>query len=276
MKNLLIIARLTFHETIRRKIVLISVILGLAFLLVFNLGCHFILSESTTTNLITNNEVINFLTTSGLYGVNFLAIVLAALVSADTLAGEIRSGVIQSIAARPIRRWQIVLGKWLGFAVPLGVYLFVMGGGIILSVLIQSGYLIPNPFLGLLYMYFASLVIMTVTLAFSSTLSTLATGGAVFGLYSIAIVGGWVEQFGGFLDSQTAVDIGIITSLIMPAEALWRRATFEMTSPLLKALSVITPLVPQSPPSTLMVAYAGLYLLVVFFIAIHRFGQRDL
>ena len=276
MNLLFYVARLTFFETIRRKIVLIAFVLGLVFLAVFNLGCHFILSESTTNNLITNNEVINFLTTSGLYGVNFLAVVLAALVSADTLAGEIRSGVIQSIAARPINRWQIVFGKWLGFAAPLGVYLIIMGGGAIISVFIQTGFMIPNPVLGLIYMYFASLVIMTTTLAFSSSLSTLATGGAVFGLYSIAIVGGWMEQFGGFLDSQTAIDIGILTSLIMPAEALWRRATFEMTSPLLKALSVITPLIPQSPPSNLMVAYAGLYLVVVLFIAIRRFGQRDL
>jgi ABC-2 type transport system permease protein len=41
---------------------------------------------------------------------------MATLLGADTLAGEINSGTIQVIVTKPIRRSDVVFGKWLGFA----------------------------------------------------------------------------------------------------------------------------------------------------------------
>jgi hypothetical protein len=46
--------------------------------------------------------------------------------------------------------------------------------------------------------------------------STLTNGGMVFGLFSVAFIGGWIEQFGAFLSNQTAINIGIIASLLPP------------------------------------------------------------
>ena len=45
------------------------------------------------------------------------------VVTADTLAGEISTGTIQAVVAKPVRRVEIVLGKWLGFAALLALYL---------------------------------------------------------------------------------------------------------------------------------------------------------
>jgi hypothetical protein len=120
---------------------------------------------------------------------------------------------------------------------------------------------------------------MSVTLAFSSRLSTLATGAAVFGLYGIAFLGGWVEQIGSLLQSDTAVDIGVAASLLMPSEALWRRAAFEMTAPLVRALGSINPFsfgAGSTTPSPLMVGYAALYALAALALAIRAFSRRDL
>ncbi len=54
----------------------------------------------------------------GLYALNFLAIVMAVLATADTLSSEIGSGTIQAIVSKPLRRAKIVLGKaifWQGW-----------------------------------------------------------------------------------------------------------------------------------------------------------------
>ena len=75
-----------------------------------------------------------------------------------------------------------------------------------------------------------------VALAGSSRLSTLATGGLVFGLFGVAFVGGWVEQIGSFLESQPAVELGILSSLIFPGEAVWRRAAYLMSTSLIRML----------------------------------------
>jgi len=109
----------------------------------------------------------------------------------------------------------------------------------------------------------------------SSRLSALATGAVVFGLYGLAFIGGWVEQFGSLFQSQAAINIGIITSLIIPSESLWRRAAYEMQSPLSGVLG-ISPFGTISVPSILMIVYAVVYLVAATALALRNFNRRDL
>lgn len=279
----IIITRLTFLEAVRRKIALAAFLLGVAFLILYGLGFYFITREtglpdgSEATAQLLRSQVYNFLTNAGMYAVNFLALAMGALVSADTLAGEIGSGTIQALVTKPMRRAEIVFGKWLGFAGLLALYLLLMAGGVLGIVYALARYRVPNPMTGVGIMYLESLLIMTITLACSSTISTLATGGTVFGLYGVAFIGGWVEQIGAALQNQTAINIGVISSLIMPSEALFRRAAFEMTSPVAQALGLsFGPSFVISIPSPAMVVYAGLYLVVMLALAVRQFGRRDL
>ena len=85
----------------------------------------------------------------------------------------------------------------------------------------------------------------------------------------------WIEQFGAITQTQRAVNVGVIASVLMPSEALWRRAAFEMQSPLANALR-ISPFSTLSVPSTAMIFYAALYLTLALGIAIRRFSRRDL
>lgn len=280
-----VVARLTFIEAIRRRILLAAVLLGLAFLALYGVGFFFMqrdvrppMSASGPAATMFRNGVLNFLTIAGLYVVNFLSIAMAALVSADTLAGEIDSGTIQTIVSKPVRRAEVVLGKWLGFAGLLAPYVLLMTGGVMAVAYFIVGYHVPNPVIGIGLLYLEAVLVMTLTLAWSSRLSTLATGGVVFGLYGLAFIGGWVEQLGALVQNQTAVNVGIISSLIIPSEALWRRASFEMTPPLAQTLgaAVAGPFVTLSVPSPLMVAYAGLYLAIALALAVRQFSRRDL
>ncbi len=61
-------------------------------------------------------EPVNFFLLAGMYGIAFLGVALALLISVDTLAGEITSGTIQTLVTKPLRRWEVVCGKWLGLA----------------------------------------------------------------------------------------------------------------------------------------------------------------
>ena len=220
-------------------------------------------------------EMSNFLLMAGLYAVTFLSVAMGALLSADTLAGEINSGSIQTILTKPIRRLEVVFGKWLGFAGLLGLYALLMSGGVVLIILFQSDYLPRNMLTGLSLIYLESLLVMTISLAGSSAMPALATGGMVFGLYGLAFIGGWIEQIGSLMRNPTAVQIGIVTSLLIPTEALWRRAAFEMQTPLASSLGM-SPFGAFSVPSLLMVLYAILYLVIIFSIAVSTFNRRDI
>ena len=171
-----------------------------------------------------------------------------------------------------------MLGKWLGLAGLLGLYLLLMAGGIMLIAYVLAQFMVPHAFAGVGLVYLEVLLVMTVTLACSSTLSTLATGGVALGLFGLAFLGGWVEQFGALAHSQTAVNLGIVSSLIMPSEAIWHRASFEMTPTLARSLgfAVAGPFITTSVPSLLMVGYGALFLVAALVFAIHQFSRRDL
>jgi ABC-type transport system involved in multi-copper enzyme maturation permease subunit len=275
--------RLTFLEAARRRIALAAFLLGIAFLVLFSIGFYFIRTETglpsseQAAGALLRSQVFSFLSQMGLYAINFLTIAMGALVSADTLAGEIATGTVQAIVTKPVRRAEVVLGKWLGFAGLLALYLALMDGGLVAIVYLQAGYVLPNVVQGVLLTYLETLVIMTLTLACSSTLSTLATGGVVFGLWGLAFIGGFVEQVGALLQNQTVVNIGIISSLILPTEALLRRALYIMQSPVTQSLGISAgPAFVFSVPSQAMVVYGALYLVVLLGVAVRRFGTRDL
>jgi Cu-processing system permease protein len=281
--NTLTIARLTFREASRRKILLAGLLLGIAFLVVFGLGFHFILREVEqgmgSTEVLQLNEMYNFLLMAGMYVVHFLTVMMTVLTSVDTISGEINTGTIQTLVAKPVRRWEIIMGKWVGFAVMVTLYLLLMGGGVMGFIFLRAGYLPPNPWIALGLMWLNMLILLGVSLLGGTRLSTLANGVLVFGLYGIAFIGGWIEQIGSVLPDQAAgriaTNIGVITSLILPSEALWKRAAHELQSPLVAALG-ISPFSYGSYPSNAMIVYAVLYLIGVMSLAVVWFRRRDL
>src|SRR5947209_15142741 len=110
------ITRLTFLEASRRRIALAAFSLGVAFLILYGIALYLVIHQSSglpsgglEADLL-RSQVLNFLSLMGMYAVNFLTIAMAALVAADTLAGEISSGTVQSLVTKPVRRAEIVFG----------------------------------------------------------------------------------------------------------------------------------------------------------------------
>ena len=275
----LVIARLTFREAARRWILWVATLLGILFLVIYTLGFNSIYrdvqQQSSVQTAFEFNEIFNFLFLAGIYAVNFLTAMMAVLTSVDTLSGEIATGTIQTLVSKPLRRWEIVLGKWIGFNSLLLAYLVLMSGGVIGIVYFLSGYVAPHLLQGLALLALNTVLLVSVTLMGGASLSTLANGVLVFGLYGVAFLGGWIEQFGALLGNQAAINIGVVCSLILPSEALWKRAAFEMQSPLM-GLMGFSPFVANTVPSPLMLVYTAVYVLVAVGFTLQRFGKRDL
>jgi ABC-type transport system involved in multi-copper enzyme maturation permease subunit len=53
---------------------------------------------------------------------------LAAWSAADAVAGEMKSGTILAVMARPVRRWEFLLGKFLGVQILMFIYVLAMFG----------------------------------------------------------------------------------------------------------------------------------------------------
>jgi Cu-processing system permease protein len=276
MNTIKTVTWLTFHEARRRRMVLAALVMGGLFLLLYGLGVALIdqnLKEDSTSALELRFGY-SLLLIAGLYVVHFLTVMLAIFASVDTIAGEIASHTIQTLVTKPVRRWQIVLGKWLGYAAMLLLYLGLLGGGIFLVMYLLVGYTPPNPLAGLLLLMLEALVLLSLSMLGGTRLSTLTNGVLLFMLYGVAFIGAWVEQIGALLQSHAAVNVGIVTSLLMPVEALWRRASYLMQPPIMS--SIPTPFSGTSPPSQAMVIYAALYAAAALGLAMRAFSRRDL
>ena len=278
MRGVRVIAGLTWREALRRKILVAALVVGVGFLALYGLGLYMSLVNEKTSapnNPLLRRQIVNAMLVLGLYAVNWLTVVMTILISVDTLAGEISSGTIQAVAAKPIRRWELLLGKWLGFSGMITVFLVLMAGGVIFEVWFYTGYVPPNLWRATALMWLECMLLLSISFRAGTTLSTLTTGVVVFGLHILAFLGGWVEEIGTLAGSPTAVNAGVVVSLIMPSESLWRRAAFDLQGPVIGGFGR-TPFSVGSVPSIWMVLYAALYLAAALSLALRKFSRRDL
>jgi Cu-processing system permease protein len=272
-----IILRLTVREAARRKVLWGLLILGVVFLVLYGLGLLFVQDQFNRVGgprgVVSMDDIYNFLVMAGLYAANFLMVMLSVLIPVDTLSGEINSGTIQAIAVKPLSRRDILLGKWLGFAVMLGLCTLLLVGGVIVLTALITHYTPPNPLTGLLLLFLEALVLLSVSLLGGTRLSTLANGVLGFGLFGLAFIGGWIEQIGGFINSNAAESIGRVASFIMPTDALWRRTVAEMSQGFNRLAFMF---LGSSAPDPGMVLYALVFAGIVLLLALRSFQRRDL
>ncbi|MBK8903601.1 MAG: ABC transporter permease [Anaerolineaceae bacterium] len=278
MQTVLIFAELTIRETQRRKVLWVALLLALGFLAIFGVGLSIIFRE--LARLGAGVDDIDFglgaLFSAALYMVNFLVIVMALLISVTAVSGEIDSHTIEALVTKPVRRWEVILGKWLGFAAILTVYTLLLVGGVMLLYRWQTGFIVSNVPAGLGLMLMQGLLVLSLTMLGGTRLSTLANGVLAFMMVGIAFIGGWVEQIGSLLQSETAVNIGIVTSLIMPTEILWRQALALLQPRVTSAAFAAGPFMVLSRPSDLMIGYAVAYTAVLLLLSLLAFSRRDL
>jgi Cu-processing system permease protein len=278
--NVLKIAGITFVEARWRKIAWAIILLGLAFLIVFSTGFYFMWRDVRQFNNIGSVralEPVNFFLLAGMYGIAFLGVALALLISVDTIAGEIASGTIQTLITKPLKRWHVVVGKWLGLAVMLSLFIILMSAALVGIVSVITGYMPRNPVPAVLLIVLEGLIVLTLSILGGTRLPALANGVVIFMLYGLAFIAGWIEQFGAMLRNDAAVNTGIIVSLLIPSEAMWKRAAYLLQPPMLSNLGLdATPFGAASAPSPLMVGYAVVYVVIGLLVAVRLFSTRDL
>lgn len=257
MRALLVMTHLTLHEALRRRILLAALLCGAAFLALYAVGFHFVArqTESLEISLLERRVALTMFSLAGLYVVNFLVLVSAVLLAVDTLSGEIDSGVMQTLAARPVRRSEIVLGKFLGHAAVLAGYFALTAGGVLAIAWLGARFVLPGVAQGLPLMLLEGLVMLSLAIAGGTRFTTITNGIVAFGFYGVAFIGAWIEQIGTFTNNEATRTIGTVASLLMPTEALWQRAAHFMQPPIMSQLAA-TPFSPASIPSQAIVWWA--------------------
>jgi ABC-type transport system involved in multi-copper enzyme maturation permease subunit len=285
MRAALVIARFTLHEAISRRLVLAGLLLSGLFLGLFASGFSFVLARAVDSqNRTVPLLAAALLTLMGLYVVHFLAGFLALFLAVGSVSGEIDSGILHAVLARPIRRAELLVGRWLAFALLIGAYTVLMASLMLLFARLAADYTVPDPARAIGLLAWSALALLTLSLLGSTLLSTLANGVVVFTLFGLAWLAGVIELLGQALQIPEMLALGTSVSVLVPSDAIWRGASFYLQPTSVLALTgratsdVPLPLLFASamPPGGPFLLWALAYPLVLLAAAIGRFGRRDL
>lgn len=285
LSRIFAVAAITFREAWRRWVVVAAGVMTIAFLALYATGMHFMARDIASGALVAEaaSEYARHLLgvqmmQLALFPASLIVGLTAVLASVASISGDLDTGVMYGVITRPIRRSELVLGKFLGLGTMLAVYALGLLGAIIGIAVWKIGFPLANLPGALALFVLEPLVLLALALLGSSRLPTLANGVLCMAIYGVSFVGGLIEQIGSMIPNQIMVNIGIISSLLLPVDAIHR-----------KAISILTPTGLQltlaqggggfgssATPSAWMVGYAVVFVAAMVLAAILALGRRDL
>lgn len=288
MRRALVVARFTLHEAVSRRLVHAALVLSALFLAIFATGFWLLYARIAGQVVVRPADTVatvvagGFMTVLGMYAVHFLSAFMALFLSVGAISAEVDSGALHALLAHPLRRWELVVGRWLGLMVLVVAYVGLMGGALFGISWSISGYE-PVSILGTLGLIgLGAMTLLSASLLGSTRLSTLANGVVAFSLFGLAWIAGLIEQIGNNVDNPAMVHVGIAISLLVPSDGLWKAASFFAQSPAFLALAsgtrpgVDVPFMTMAQPSAAFVAWSAIHAVTLLGIAVASFDRRDL
>src|SRR5436309_15558736 len=174
MPPVLVIARLTIQESSRRRLLLALLVLTLLVVGFSAWGFNKITTINQSNGAPLPPAQIAFITSQLLIVVTFMfsgvLALSAAVVAGPLISGEVESGLLLSMLARPVRRSEVVIGKWLGLGALVALYAAVAGGAELGAVYWATGYVPPHPVELLMFVAAEGLVLLSLGLLLSTRL----------------------------------------------------------------------------------------------------------
>lgn len=280
------IIRLTFIEIRKKKILYLTLGLTAVFLILYGTALHFAYDSLEQQEPFMRATISSQLISMGIYAMVFIVSFLSIFSSVGAISSEIDNGTYDAILAKPIKRYEIVLGKYIGILLVLIPYVTFFYLGIIgFNIFFGKGMIVNLAFnstlKSLLTLYLLPILLTSVGIFFSCSMSTMASGITLLIMYFFGMIGGFLEQISGVTTveatKQALSNIGIITSLIIPSDIIYKKASsllFTTSSGL--NLSIGSLMGAKSQPSSVMMIYILVYIVAMLILAVKKFQRRDL
>jgi ABC-type transport system involved in multi-copper enzyme maturation permease subunit len=272
-----VIVGLTVREAVRRK--LVAAFLGVTVALVVLSAWGF--DRLSHTRSLSSGEVAASLPQAlvlFMFMFSFVVALSASTISSPAISAEIESGVLQSVATRPLRRAQILLGKWLGLAAVLAAYAAAVCALEFVVVDLVSGYTPPNPAAAFGYLLAEGLVLLTVGMLLSTRLSALATGVVAVALFGAAWLAGVVGALGADFHIAALREVDGVARYVLPTDGLWHGAIYSLEPKTIVANAIghVSPFYASSPPSWAYLVWCTVWVVAALVAALVVFERREL
>jgi ABC-type transport system involved in multi-copper enzyme maturation permease subunit len=286
MPAALVIARLTLKEAASRKLIRVLAILSLISVGLTAWGFGALVNEARRQDVpeaaiqVAGSWPVLVLTA---FMFSFILAMTAGFLAAPAIAADIESGVAQAMLARPIRRADVVVGRWLGLAVVISGYAILSGLLEIAIVTAIAGLGPPEPFVAVGFLAFESLLMLTLGLLLSTRLSAVAAGAVTVVAFGLTWMAGVIGGIARALDAE-AVGAGLEAARwLLPVDALWQGVRWGLQPPIAVILASsefgpaleANPFYAPGPPSLPVVLGAVAWVAIVLTLAIRSFDRRE-
>ncbi len=191
----------------------------------------------------------------GLAAVSLFGVVIAIFIGIGLVSKEIEKRTLYTVLARPVRRWEFIVGKFLGLSGTLAVNTFLMALGFFAAVFYVAGGFQSSDLYLLVALYFIVLQFILVTaiaLLFSSFSSPLLAAVFTFCLFII----------GSF-----SADLRAFASIAQGVPGILARGLVYLV-PNFSALNVVASVAHGEPVARSLILYNTLYAAVYALAAI--------
>jgi len=287
MPPILVIARLTVQEASRRRLLLALVILTLIVVGFSAWGFNKITTVTGRNGAPLAHDEVQVITSQLLIVVTFMysgvLALSAAVVAGPLISSEVESGLLLSMLARPVRRSEVVIGKWLGLAALVAVYAGGSGFLEMAAVNWATGYVPPHPIELTLYVCAEGLALLSLGLVLSTRLSGITGGVIALVAWLMGWIGGVVGDIGTGLQNQAVENIGTVSRLILPTDGLWRGAVYAMEPDAVIAslrlagtIGRANPFSAVDPPPIPFLAWVVVWFALMLTLSIWSFRTREI
>jgi ABC-type transport system involved in multi-copper enzyme maturation permease subunit len=191
--TILTIARNTFRENIRDKILYNLILFALIMIL-----------SSVALGQLTLGHEEKVIVDIGLSAISIFGTLIAIFIGISLVYKELERRTVYALLAKPVHRHEFILGKYLGLLCTLLVNVVIMAIGLILTLMYHGGVGFPG-YLRLIpavYLIFLSLALTTALALVFSTFSTPALSALfTFFLWVIGHFNGDLLEFGRLMKS---------------------------------------------------------------------------
>jgi ABC-type transport system involved in multi-copper enzyme maturation permease subunit len=280
-------ARLTVQEASRRRLLLALVILTLLVVGFSAWGFNKITTVTRSDGTTLPAVQVTLITSQLLIVVTFMysgvLALSAAVVAGPLISSEVESGLLLSMLARPMRRSEVVIGKWLGLAMLVAIY---AAGSALLEIAAvdwATGYVPPHPIDLIFYVGAEGLALLSLGLLLSTRMSGITGGVIALVAWLIAWIGGIVGDIGTALQNQAIQNVGTVSHLLLPTDGLWRGAVYAMEPDTVLAtlraggaIASANPFAAAEPPPIQFLAWVVIWFAVMLALSVLSFRTREL
>ena len=283
----LTIARLQLQELLRRRLFLVLLLLTIVVIALTTWGFSRIpsLGEGRGRPITTVEiaAIASQLLILVMFMFSFVLAFSAVFAASPAISSEVESGITLAMLARPITRFEYVVGKWLGLVATVLIYAVSAAAVQMVLVQIAVGYSAPHPIEFLGFVIGEAIVILTLSLLLSTRFAGMVGGVSGLILWGLAWMGGIVGGVGLVFDNATLTHVGTASKLILPTDGLWRGAVWSLEPASLiaaaraaGAAAAANPFFAADPPPLAYVVWCIIWVIGMLALAIWSFTRKEL